>query len=174
MMKNLLYIALIALFVSSCSVDSIQEENSFDLNTELRGKDDPVSFACNTANLIDSDGVVVGSIEAFEDTKSVVVTLTTYDWKIRNSKLYVGPALGSPENPGLFELGKYEYTESFENGVYVANYEFAKVNIKPDYCVMASLTLSNDTEMENGYSKGKPVPNSQDGLYLLEFFKNCL
>ena len=173
-MKNLLYIALIALFVSSCSVDSIQEETSLDINTELRGKDDPVDLACNSALIVDSDGVEVGTIETFSKEKSITVTITTYDWKIRNSKLYVGPAIGTNQGIGLYDLGKFEYTESFKNGVYVANFEFAKVNIQPDYCMMASLTLSDDNSMENGFSKGKPVPGSENGLYLIEFFKNCL
>ena len=176
-MKNLLYFAAIAVLFASCSVDSIhQDEAQFETITELK-KGDPVNTVCSAGDLVDTKGKIIGIAEAqFVPEKGMVaITLTTTNWKIKSSKVYVGPNIYSEEfNPELFENDKYNFSESFVDGVYKTTYEFPIAHVKKNYCFSASLTISNDSSNESAFTQGKPVQDSENGLYLMNFFNNCL
>lgn len=178
-MKKLLYLTALSVMFVSCSVDSIHEENQIGIN-DLNKKNDPVddgSSLCGFADVVDANGKVIGVVEALYNAQKqiVAVSITTYNWKIKTSKIYVGPTLNSAENnPQLYETGKFFYKESFKDGVYNAVYEFEELSIKKDYCIMTSLTITDDVTTGVAFSQGKPLPGSENGLYLMDFFKSCL
>lgn len=170
-MKKLLYIAALAVMSTSCSVDSIQDETPIN-SQDLKAKGSSVLY-CTTANIKSDSGDTVGILESFADhnTGYITVRLTTFDWKIRESKMYFGPDEDlDTTSPGLFDLGKYGFTESFEEDTYVTEYAYLISNVKDDFALFAKLIITNDGGKENAWLEG----NSQDGLYIMNAVSNCL
>ncbi|NNF83121.1 MAG: hypothetical protein HKM99_10295 [Flavobacteriaceae bacterium] len=173
-MKKLLYYFALAFIVTSCSVDNINEENSvFENDTLTRAAE--ANDACASAVLVNQKGVYRGTVEAFMDyyNGDIVLKFTTVDWKIKESKMFFGPDSQMNANePNLFTLGKYTYSESFKEGVYVANYVFAMNNVTSDFSLLAMLNIKNDYEIETIMVDGSVAGNSKM-TYVKEFVKYC-
>ncbi|MBT8267481.1 MAG: hypothetical protein KJO41_02230 [Bacteroidia bacterium] len=173
-MKNLLYIAAFALALTSCSVDSLQDENSILLD-EIISKGPVYNNGCNEVKLSNLNGESRGTIIPFVDyhKKVVIIQFTTIDWKINTSKVYIGTKNGlDSDKPGLFESGKYQYFETFENNVYTASYVFAINDIKSDFGISAHLNITNDTQSEAVFSLAKGSQNYDDN-FIESFLKEC-
>ena len=76
--------------------------------------------------------------------------------------------------PDLFGLGKYEFTESFKDGVYVTNYDFLLSNIQSDFTLMAIVNPTNDYGDENAWTDGKTIPGFNSQAYYPGFLLNCI
>ena len=173
-MKQLLYFIALAFIVTSCSVDSINEENSV-FENDLLTRAAEANEACASANLVTSKGEYRGTVEAIMDyyNGDVIIKFTTVDWKIKESKLFFGPdSEMNTDKPSLFNLGKYSFTESFKEGVYVASYAFAMNNVDQDFSLLAVLNIKNDTQFEEVMIDGSPAGNSKM-TYVKQFVKDC-
>ncbi|MBT8272761.1 MAG: hypothetical protein KJO77_03075 [Bacteroidia bacterium] len=167
-MKNLLYSAALAVLFTSCSVDSLQDENSNDLNV----KSFETKVSCTETNLLNSKGEFKGTMTSYVDydNNTVTLTLTAYKEKIRTSKLFFGPC----GETSLTQLGMHTYTETFKENVYIANFEFKLDGIEADYCTRAVLNLSDDQGNETAFSDSTGFQTTKDGLYIQGFLKDCL
>lgn len=177
-MKNLLYFAAFAVAFTSCSVESTQEENSMILNDTNFKAPEAVQNACNYVKLTNNYGETRGTIEPFLDyDKSVIIIrLTTYDWKIKTSKIYFGTKdKWNSTKPGLFETGNYSYNESFNGNIYIANYVFDLADVDADFGITANLNVSNDTQTEVVKSVGVNVDGKETkDTFVSGFVKDCL
>lgn len=175
-MKKLLYFSAVAVLFFSCSVENLQDENSINFtNEQIKGA--KPDLACISIDVVNSGNEFRGTAEAIvnHDLGIVSIRLTTYDWKIKVSKLYFGPIEQiESTKPDLFGLGKYEFTESFKEGVYVANYDFLLSNVQSDFALMAVLNLSNDYGAENAWTEGKFIQGVSSEAYYPGFLSNCI
>ena len=175
-MKNLLYVAVIAALTFSCSVEELHDENSIDLIENQRGL--APSEACGSADIVNAEGDFRGRVEAIVDEEKGILTvrLTTYNWwKIKASKLFFGPEEAMLESePGLFDLGKYQYTESFIEGVYEANYIFKLMHVEGDFVLQSKLTIANTEGHETALALGTEIPGGNGDMYVQGFLANCI
>lgn len=167
-MKKLLFAAALAVVFTSCSVDSLQDENSIELN-EKAFKD---KVSCTATNLIDSKGEYKGTMTSYVDygNNTLTLTLIAYKEKIKTSKLFFGPC----GETSLTSLGLFSYTETFKENIYEANFEFKLNTIEADYCTRAVLNLSDDQGNETAFSDTSGFQTTKDGLYIKGFIKDCL
>lgn len=176
-MKKLLYFAAFAVMFTSCSVDSLQDENSIDLDVYDTRATESVAM-CKSTNLVNDKGGIEGTLESYINYANNRLTLkfTAYNSKkIKASKVFLGPCDEvSPTDPGLFQSGKYIYSESFKNGVYIANYDFKLSSVQSDFCIRAVLNLSNDNGVDTVCTDASGFDSSTDGLYIQGFFENCM
>lgn len=182
MMKKLLYVAAIAVLSTSCSVDSLQDENSIDqneINTKagIVGESDSL---CYDSYLINLDGDKRGHVKTYidQDKGTYKISLVTYyNWKIKKSKLFFGPEenINTTGTPGLFDEGKYDYTESFIDGIYTANYTFSLKHVKDDFVLLGLLVVSEGVSTENVVSlDGDLLPEDGGSFIIRDIVSICL
>ncbi len=175
-MKKLLYLIAFALFITSCSVDHVNDETSIYEN-DLQTRAVEAEEICATADLLNQKGEYRGTVDAYVDWKAseVVLIFTTVDWKIKESKIFFGPEENLiVSSPDLYALGKYTYKESFKEGVYKAEFYFELNNVESDFSLMASINTKNDFEEESLVIDGPTIPSSKKLTYAKEFIKFCL
>lgn len=167
----------LALFISSCSVDQVSNENSL-FETDLKTRNVNEEDICATADLINQKGEYRGTVDAYVDwnTSELILIFTTVDWKILESKIFLGPEENLNQNqPDLYSMGKYTYKESFKEGVYKAEFAFEINNVESDFSLMASINTKNDFDYESLMIDGPSVPNTKKLLtYAKEFVKYCV
>lgn len=174
-MKSLIYLFALALVFSSCSVDSPNEDVSL-LEQDLFTRAAETGDACASGILVNQKSEYRGTVEAFMDyvNNEIIIRFTLPDWKIQDSKLFFGPESemngGSPD---LYLLGKYIYSESFEDDVYVANFVFNANNVESDFSLLAVLNVKNDIDIETVMIDGAASPDSKV-TYAKEFVKDCI
>ena len=165
---------LVVLF-TSCSVDRIDEDNSIILD-ELNMKAIEENGSCASTNIVNIKGDYRGTCEAFIDyyKEVLVIKFTTVDYKIRTSGLFIGPMSESPiAKPGIVELGKFKFYESFKDGVYETRYKFRLVDIENNSYLIAKLKLSNDFGIENAWAQGTQVPGDDGAMFVEGFIGGC-
>ena len=181
-MKNLLYVAAIAVLFTSCSVDSLQDENSIDQSETISKATsiDDNNPSCYNSYLINLNGDKRGHVKSYVDQEqgTLKISLITYNnWKIKKSKLYFGSEeyINEAGIPSLFDLNKYDYTESFIDGIYTANYTFSLKQIKEDFVLLALLVASDGVDTENVMSlDGDLLPEEGGSFIIRDLISNCL
>ena len=174
-MKNLLYIFVMALAVTSCSVDPIEEPLSADLNeTFSRAAED----ACASTNVVNIKGTpyAVLNTYVYPEKDVMVVEITSKDWKINSSKLYIGNFKDSPfVDPSNYDETKFTFTETFINGTYTSTFKFKLSDIGPKSCLAAKIQVKNNWGYENAWADGVEVSDELPGAkFVPEFAQNCL
>ncbi|MBT8253563.1 MAG: hypothetical protein HKN00_02750 [Flavobacteriaceae bacterium] len=175
MMKKLLYIFALALFVTSCSVDSINNDD-FNSQDELNTRSVKADASCSVAYLVNEKGVYRGTIESFVNHKTGWLTIRykTKYWKISDAKMFFGPVSQiDTQQPDIFASGKYVQTETFNDDIYLADFNFAIDDINGIYCLMPKLIIKNGKIKETIFVEGIQLPDS-DMSYAPEFAKECL
>lgn len=173
-MKKLLYFLALAVMFFSCSVENLQDENSIDFTNEQTKAE---IQSCISIDLLNSSNEFRGTAEAIIDDAlgTATIRLTIYDWKLNQSKLYFGPISDiNSTKPDLFGSGKYDYTESYLDGVFIANYEFLLTNVNKDFALLAIVSLDNGKYAENAWTDGEVIPGVFGENYYPDFLKNCI
>ena len=177
-MKKLLYVAVIAALFTSCNVEDLQDETSIDFDKITAKAPTKNSVLCSSKSLINANLERRGRLMVYVDhtAETFTISLLTYEnWKIRDSRLLFGyPDTGADS---LFELDKFGFDESFDQGIYYTNYTFLLSDVKDTYALKAMLYITDDfNNTENVWSlQGDGIPEgTEPEFYILEFLRGCM
>ncbi len=177
-MKNLLYLFALVLFITSCSVERIEDENP--ISTYKQGvttKAVEGQTACTVTDIIDTNGKKVGILEVFTDVKKdvMVVQLTTVDWKIKETQVFLGPYEEVPFFQTQEDLNlTYSYDESFINNIYIAGFKFNLSDVKEDFYLVAKAKISDDFIEKPAFAEGEQFSPNSMTMYISSLAESCL
>ncbi|MBT8271637.1 MAG: hypothetical protein KJO25_06290 [Bacteroidia bacterium] len=172
-MKKLLYLFVMTIAVSSCSVDPIEDPISFEDDTLLRSAKE----YCASAVLVNTDGEAHAYLETYVfPKKDLMVIEITSKWKINTSKLYVGSLKNSPMvDPSNIDESKFQFNESYIDGTYAASFKLKMSDIGPKSCLAAKVEVKNDIMTQVLWAQGVEWSQEMPGImFIPEFAGNCL
>ena len=172
-MKKLLYLFVMAIAVSSCSVDPIEDPISFENDSLLKSAKE----YCAIANMVDSNGDAQGTLTTYVFPKQDVMLIEiSSKWKINTSKLYVGSLKNSPfVDPAYIDENKFQFSESFKGGTYVASFKLKISDIGPKSCLAAKVDVKNDIMSQVLWAEGVEWSEALPGvMFVPEFAGGCL
>ena len=162
-----------AIAVSSCSVDPIEDPISFEDDSLLRSAKD----FCASAALVNTDGAPHAYLETYVfPKKDLMVIEITSKWKINTSKLYVGSLKNSPfVDPAYIDENKFMFDESYKDGTYAISFKLKISDIGPKSCLAAKVEVKNDLMTQVLWAEGVEWSQEMPGImFIPEFAGNCL
>ena len=121
-----------------------------------------------STDLIAGQNMIAGTVELWTDGTQLFITyLTTTDWTIDQTHLYIGACEDRPaNNPGNPLIGQFPYSENHPENTWSVTYAFDLASLEPTGCIAAHASIDGvNGGSETAWGDGEPYGGNSWAMY---------
>lgn len=180
--------SLIVLTFSSCNLEPVSEMESDQLSKSLKNpknnddqtdNDDDLNDGthCAVVRLMAGQHYEAGIITVDNDGQNLIITYSTNsDWVINATHLSIidcNEESFPTTNAGNPKIGHFEYSDTFENGVYEVVYKIPLSEVSATYCFAAHAEVTGPEGGETAWGKGNEFGGKSWAMYVEAELIDC-